>query len=83
MKRWLKCKYYDSGLTNELVVKATGHRAVSGAVPRSAVQAEGHVSHGLVEVEVVDRGDGLWAILPTCPERSIPICEDDLTPAKT
>lgn len=85
MKRWLKCKFYDSQLENEFVVVATGHRAVSGAVPKSAVKTNRVGDDTLVEVEVMDRGpgDGLWATLPTCPEQSIPICEDDLRWVKT
>ncbi len=79
MKRWLKCNYFVGHFKDELIVKATGRRITAGSVPKSAVDLTGLANQGSVEVEVVERRDGPWAIVPTSPETLIPICEADLT----
>ena len=78
---WLKCRVSNGMFSNErmIIVHRKGNGSVEFFVPQESVEGEGEDAR--VQVEVLDRKDSKWAVLPTPYRDSIPINEEELVPS--
>lgn len=81
MSQWLRCSVSEGMFSNErvIIVRRKGNGSVEFFVPQESVQGKG--DNGRVQVEIFERPDSKWAVLPTPYRDSIPVDEAELVPS--
>ena len=73
---WLRCSVHKGMFSDERLVK-TVRKGFLFCVHQSLVEGEVN-EHGRVKIRLCERGDGLWAILPTEDSTVLEVSRDEL-----